>query len=377
MSDAEPLQQDDIGADPMEATIREAYKGMNAEGTIGSDEPNEAVIGEEPEAQPDRPRDEHGRFKPKEEQEAQTPVETVDETPAEEPVEEEAPEGEEEPSPYDTPPSSWKKEAAADWSLIPAGVRQEIHRREQNMLDGIQQYKGAADFGHTLYKEFQPYEPMLRALNTNPAEATRQMLNQEYILRQGTPEQKGQLIAEAIQAYGIDPNLIRLEQGGSQVPPELQQALTPLQQEVDRLKQELDQQRSQAQQATEAATRAQREDVSQEVEGFRSALDDSGKLKNPYFEQVRDDMSALLANGRASGLQDAYDKAVWANPEVRSKLIAQQRKAEREAAAKKAAEAKKAAAANVQDQGSLPGKEATGTMEDTIREQYRKLTGQA
>ena len=376
----EPLQETpDIGADAMDATIRDAWRGMQNNGQIGSEETAEVAIGQETETEGETvspERDPQGRFVAKQKPEEEVAEESV-EAEAETEVEaEETTEEDEVYEPYSSAPTTWKKDAAEGWKDLPVHVRQEIHRREQNMLDGIKQYKESADFGNSLWKEFQPYEPLMRALNTNPQEAVKVMLNQEYVLRQGTPEQKGQLIADAIKTYGIDPKLIRLDGGQrSEVPADLQQHLTPLQQEVEALKRQLQQRDEQAQQASDAATRAQRDEVAGEVEKFRTALDDTGKLRNPYFDQVRDDMSALIANGRANGLQDAYDKATWANPEVRAKLIAAQRKAEREAAAKKAADAKKAAAANVETQGTLPGKAPTGTMEDTIRATYRQLNG--
>ena len=41
----------------------------------------------------------------------------------------------------------------------------------------------------------------------------------------------------------------------------------------------------------------------------------------PHFEQVRESMAQLLQGGVAESLEDAYNKAAWSNPEIRSSLI--------------------------------------------------------
>lgn len=72
---------------------------------------------------------------------------------------------------------------------------------------------------------------------------------------------------------------------------------------------------------------------------------------HPHFEAVQEHMGALMGSGKATSLQDAYDQAVWANPDTRAVLMQAQEKAQREKAEKerreRAEKAKKAAAVNV------------------------------
>jgi hypothetical protein len=60
-------------------------------------------------------------------------------------------------------------------------------------------------------------------------------------------------------------------------------------------------------------------------------------------------------------------------PEVRASLQAKQRADERKRAAEKAAAAKKAASINVQPRGTPPVAPKKGTMDDTLRDAFRKL----
>ena len=55
----------------------------------------------------------------------------------------------------------------------------------------------------------------------------------------------------------------------------------------------------------------------------RAQLDAFINEKRPYFEDVRSEMSRLIGSGIASDLGSAYEHAVWANPEIRAKMIAE------------------------------------------------------
>ena len=58
-----------------------------------------------------------------------------------------------------------------------------------------------------------------------------------------------------------------------------------------------------------------------EFNAFINAKDEAGNPKHPYFEEVKADMSNLLAQGRARNFEEAYNAAIWTNEAVRQKLI--------------------------------------------------------
>ncbi len=103
---------------------------------------------------------------------------------------------------------------------------------------------------------------------------------------------------------------------------------------------------------------------------YRSQVDQfASDPAHPYFNDLREDMGALLKMGRAKDLQQAYDMAAWAHPEIRTTLI----DAERQKQAKDAeAIAQQARGAAVSISGSpsgakVPVEESDDDLETTIR----------
>lgn len=66
-----------------------------------------------------------------------------------------------------------------------------------------------------------------------------------------------------------------------------------------------------------------------EIEAFRTAKGPDSKPIAPYYDQVEGDMAKLLRAGLATNIKDAYERAVYANPDVRAKVLADQRASER------------------------------------------------
>lgn len=74
--------------------------------------------------------------------------------------------------------------------------------------------------------------------------------------------------------------------------------------------------------------------ANQQIDAFKSTMDDAGNAKYPYFDELVADITQLAAVARQSGqqvsLNDLYEKAVWANTTTRDKLLTSQRNAEAE-----------------------------------------------
>lgn len=268
------------------------------------------------------------------------------------------------------PPTSWRGGAQAKYAALDPEVKAEIHKREEDFHKGIQQFKGKADTFDILDAEIRPYEAMIRAAGTNPQTAIRDFFNTAYLLKTGTPESKVDVLINIADSYGVDLSLLpAVQEKRAAGQPIIAPEMTKLQQEFNQLKGTLEQQQAQQRQRQEAEERAAFEEVQAELAQFAA--------KNPHYETVKLDMAALIESGRAKDPQDAYDKAIWAHPEVRAKLMSEQAEATRKLAAEKAAAARKASATNVATRGTPPAAAAptTGTMEDTIRATLRKLSG--
>ena len=218
------------------------------------------------------------------------------------------------------PPSSWSATAKSKFAAMDPDVQKEVLKREDDFHRGIETYKAKAQFADNLYREIQPFEAMIRSQGSTPEVSIRNLLGVAYQLSTGSPQQKQQVISQIAQMYGVE-----LPQNGEEMP-RVDPTITALQQEVQRLRQEREQEKYQQESNTTST-------LSNEIAEF------SKDPKNIYFDNVRADMSALLQAGRAKGLQDAYDMATWANPEVRQLILAQQAK---ESETKRIEEAKKA-----------------------------------
>lgn len=122
----------------------------------------------------------------------------------------------------------------------------------------------------------------------------------------------------------------------------------------------------------------QQETMSQ-IEAFQNATAEDGSPKHVYFENVRPLMSSYFASGQAQNLEQAYEMACWANPEVRAALQADmQRSAESqrlEEAKRKSVEAKKAGF-NVSGQGGVGISGSTQTsLRDELSSQLESAMG--
>ena len=198
------------------------------------------------------------------------------------------------PAPDGAPPS-WKAGLAEKWGKLDPDVRTEITRREREITTGLQRAADVRQFGDSIMGEFAPYAEILQQEGATPQAAIRALLETSYTLRYGSPEHKHALFMSLAQQYGIDPT--------KQIDPEKAR----LQWEVD------SRNVNDARGATQAQVRLQ-QDVQSELEQF---------VQSPgheHYERVRPAMAGLLTTGGAANLQDAYDRACWADPQIRQAL---------------------------------------------------------
>jgi hypothetical protein len=187
-----------------------------------------------------------------------------------------------------------------------------------------------------------PYMPLIAQQGGNPMAVVRNMLETAKVLSTGDPVTKTNAIRQLIRDVGIDPSALMGEQ--QQIDPTLQ----TLQQKVAAFEEQQRQAQYFAQQQQEAQT--------QTVIGAFAA-----DPKNVHFESVKGHMAALLQAGQAKDLQDAYDQAVWARPDIRSSLLAEQQRSTEE---KRAAEMKAKADAARRAGGSVIGSPGLGHSAD-------------
>jgi nucleotide-binding universal stress UspA family protein len=267
------------------------------------------------------------------------------------------------------PPNGWRSDAKAAFTSLPEIARREIHKREDDLLRGVRQYRDAAGFGSQMAQELMPYQETINKHGIHPREIVKTLGNAWNTLVGGTPDAKRALLLQIAKDYDINIGAATSDATQqSTAAPQVDPLVSALQQELKEVKGYLT---TQERQRAEAEFSAKVDEVTQ----WGSAAGADGKQLRPHFEALREDMAVLIETGRAKDLQDAYDKAQWINPEIRSALLAEQEKERAEKAARDAAAARKAAGANVTRRGTPPVSAKPGKVEDTIRKLYRERQG--
>lgn len=201
------------------------------------------------------------------------------------------------------PPPGWSVASKATWNDLPEAVKADIAKREKEVSDGFAQYKGLGELkpfaeayerqGGSIKQAFEGYMNMDRTLQTNFVSG----------------------IQAICQHYNVDPGKLAAVLGGQgqaqQADDPFAARLSPLEREIQMLKSEREADRR-------AAVEHEQKSAEDTIEQF------AADPKNLYFANVKATMGHLIQTGQAADLQDAYDKAIWANPEIRPLLIKQQ-----------------------------------------------------
>ena len=206
----------------------------------------------------------------------------------------------------------------------------------------------------------------LKSIGQELPQAIDILMQTEQGLRHGTPQQKRAMISKLMHDYGVQ--FEAPAEGAVELDPQVAQ----LTQTVQQMQAGQAQAAQQEQQRSEAQMRAA-------VQTFAEAKTEAGTLAHPYFAEVEDDMARLAQAGLVAGakpeLDDLYGKAIWANPDVREKLLAAQ---QREAAAKRDTDERgriqkaKAANGSISGAGGGSGTEQPKGLRDQIEAAYDK-----
>lgn len=314
---------------------------------VETTEPAAEVVADSTESVESRSRDEKGRFAQKtvkdnvaqaKEQASVAPVKQG------QPVEQAAPENKRKP------PSAWKPELASKFETLPPEFQDEILRREGDFHKGFHQLRQSVQQAEAINREVQPYMATIRALGATAPQAIGHLLNLDHQLRHGTQDQKLGVVRHVMQAAGLNPDEYFGEK--QQINPELQPIL-----------QELNQVKSAYQEMQEAANRREMQEVNSTLSGFST--------DKPHFELVRNRMADLIEiaanHGETLSLDDAYDRAIWENPEIRQSLIAE-RETAAEQRARQAAQAARAKTASASVNGAPNGTPSNAVKPKSVRE---------
>lgn len=260
------------------------------------------------------------------------------------------------------PPTSWTAEMKAKWATLPPEAREYIANRESESHKAITQMgmkaKALEPFAHVAQK----HSDFIQRFGLAPDQAFENLLTAARQLQ----ENPAGFIAHIAKTHGVD--LARLIQGQDGQVAQPDPMLLEMRRELSELRQ------WKAQREREATTQRQ-QSVESEIEAFAK--------DKPHWAALEDDLlievSALRQVNPSAPvselLQKAYDRALYANPETRARILEDQRRADEEKRQKeqeaKAKAAKASASVNVSTKASAtPGK--PGTWEDSMMKVAQK-----
>lgn len=230
-------------------------------------------------------------------------------------------------------PQGWSLGAKAKWAELPPDIRAEISKRETDMHRFATKDDDERKFARSMYQAVSPYEAAFRSEGVSAPQYVANVLNVAYTLRTADPFTKAQTLATLAQQFGVDLKLLAPTTDGQSQNPEL----AALKQQYAELHNERQREKQERERAAQEARQREEQEVQQAISAFAS--DPAHK----YIQAVAPVMGALLQSGQAQTMKEAYEMAVYARPDIRAQLQAEE-KAKQDAerlSAQKAEEARR------------------------------------
>jgi hypothetical protein len=220
-----------------------------------------------------------------------------------------------EPTEVITAPNSYKQEYKDSFNQLPPEWQKYLATREKEVEQGLSKARNQYSWVDKVYNDRR------EALAAQGYNSAQDYINDLVLISDALAKDPTATLEALRSNYGVEAN--------GQENNALQRQLMALQQTVNQQQSYLNAQRQ--------------ESIMNALNAFMNAKDESGNAKHVYFDDVRDEMVALLKSGLAKDYEDAYNQAVWRVESVRNKMIAAQAKAELEQKTATAQKAKTAA----------------------------------
>lgn len=234
----------------------------------------------------------------------------------------------------DTPaPASLSPEAKAAWQNAPKEIKDAFIKREADMQKGVDELKQRYAL---IDQAIAPHTDALRQMNATPQEAVNRMFMWFKALG-GTPKEAFPALA---QSMGLDWNQLvgstapqQQQDPAAAAPAEGTDIPEPVKQYIGKLEQQLQTLGGMVQQVGGRFQSFEEQAQAQNMARTTENLNQWAKDK-PHFESVRTEMAAMLQSGMIPllpngqvDLDTAYERAIYFNPEVRTKVLAEQQQA--------------------------------------------------
>jgi hypothetical protein len=222
-------------------------------------------------------------------------------------------------------PAGWKPADREQWSKVPRTLQETIMAREKEISDTMANTKTARDVNEYVDKMGQHFAPMIESAGfKHPLEAANAALGTMNVLASGTTQQKAQEIARIIGQFGVDIEMLDqaiVASPNSQAPVNPQDAR--IEQMLEARLKPFNEMMTQQQNTQLAEQQKKVEQATTAVQEFAGTAE--------FLNDVREDMADIIdiANKRGVdlSLQQAYDRACAAHPEI-SNVLAERRRNE-------------------------------------------------
>lgn len=313
-------------ADEVRNDVAEAIKSLKAKAAETTAAEPEAPVDDHPEPleakTADRPRDPSGKFLPKD----AAPNEAAAPDPKSPPADNTAKPSTEQPSTaVGAAPVSWAADAKASWAALPPAIQNAVIKREAEVSNGFKQKS----------EEVRRYEGMIAPvaqeaarLGMQPDQAINALMAAHHALQQNPAA----ALAQLAQQYNVDLTTL-----ASNPPATQTQRFDPMVSQLTHTVSTLEQR------------------LSGFLQNQTLSVVDRFAQEHPHYAAVEDQIAQIIPMVQQSNpglnaqevLEKAYEQAIWINPDVRSKLIAEQtaqtQQTQQQAVRSKAQQAGKAA----------------------------------
>ena len=317
----------------------------------------------------ERARNELGQFAKKdappkaEKVAAQPPVEAPKPEAVKEPPKPPVEEKVEEVVPYEgaKPIQALKPFAREYWSKLPPEAQKDMVRWEKETQRVIRETADVREQNKRWRETLAPYEPMLRGQNLDPHAFTSSLYQTVAALATAPQQVKAQVLTQIIRTYGVD--IQELDQALSgQAPQAPQGQQQPQYQQPQQFRDpRLDQ-----------LLEMQQQRLDQEARSNIAQIQDK-----EFFEDVKLTMADILDNAARRGvsipLDEVYNRACWATPDVAEVLT--QRQAARQAASPDGPtqRARMAASSVKPSPASVPGSPVADDTRSAVEAAFNRL----
>jgi hypothetical protein len=196
------------------------------------------------------------------------------------------------PETVSSAPKSWAKDKHDLWGKIPKEAQDFLNLREKQMLDGLDEYKEGHNYAKYIFQGVEPFLEDIKLAGVDQATAIHNLFSHHRALTTGSQEDR----QKALIKIGIDTGII---------PPDQVDWYNP---QVEQMKRELESLKNMQKTQEQSQYDMRYQDALQKINDFKS--------KNEHFDIVQQEVAALMHGGLT--LEDAYNKAVWANETTRA-----------------------------------------------------------